>query len=98
MLRRDGDFLFWWTAMFELSLVSDCLSMLAANQAAQRGERRLARVAVVQPRGGAVLVPRRKRQRQDQLILDQLAERHLLARHHAVGGARVGRLGVDFRQ
>src|SRR5688572_32247534 len=96
MLRRDGDFLFWWTAMFELSLVSVSLSMPVANQPAQRGERRIALDAVPRARGPAVLVPRRERQRQQQLVLDQLAERHFLAGDDTVGCMRIRRFGMDF--
>src|SRR3954469_16640037 len=72
--RRDGDFLFCWTAMLKLLW----LSMLALHHAAQARERRTRRLVVSLRSRFAVLVPRCKRQREDQLVLDQGAHRHLL--------------------
>src|SRR5438445_2546488 len=69
--------------------------LLALHQAAQADERRATRT-----RSGfravTEFVPRRIRQLEDQLVLDQLAHRQLLAGNDPVRRARVSRLGVDL--
>src|SRR5439155_769908 len=63
-------------------------SMLALHHAAQAGKRRTccpiaSRLGCLVPRL-ALLVPRCVRKREDQLVLDEIAHRHLLAGEHAV--------------
>src|SRR5688572_25501612 len=94
MPRRDGDFLFCWTAMMRLLLM--LLSVLVAHQAAQAGEGRRFRFRVPRRTCATALVPRRVRQGEDDLVLDQLAHRHVLPGHYAVGALCVRRLGMDL--
>ena len=43
-------------------------------------------------------MPRRVRQSEDQLVLDEIPHRHFLAGHHAVRGVHIRGLGVDLGQ
>src|SRR4051812_48876613 len=81
MLRREGDFLFCWTAMVKLLW----LSMLALHDAAQVCKRRARRLVVPFRSCFALVVPRRVRQREDQLVFHEGAYVHLLPCDHAVG-------------
>src|SRR5689334_12421247 len=93
MPRRDGDFLFCWTAMSMLLW----LSMLALHHAAQACEGRARRPLMSFRTRFTIFVPRRIRQREDQLVLDEIPHRHLLPRDHAARSLDRHRVGVDFR-
>src|SRR3954469_18356271 len=94
MPRREGAFLFCWTAM--VLLLSSSVS--AVQQALEARERRklVFSLLLLAPRRAALRMAWRVRQREYQLVLDQLAQRHVLARQQPVGRFRVGRIGVNL--
>src|SRR3954469_23831858 len=96
MPRREGDFLFCWTAM--VLLLSSSVS--AAQQAFETCERRKPVLSLLllllTPRRAAMRMAWRVWQRENQLILDQLAQRHVLAGQQPVGHFRIGRISVDL--
>src|SRR5689334_8425401 len=93
MPRRDGDFLFCWTAMSMLLW----LSMLALHHAAQARKRRTCRAVMSLWTRFTILMPRRVRQRENQLVLHQVAYRHFFPRDHAARRLGGHRIGVDLR-
>src|SRR5688572_18808730 len=95
MPRLDGDFLFCWTAMVKL-LSSIYRPAAPIEQSAQVRKRRGLLPALFRAAARAVLVPRRKGNRQKNFVFDQRPDFHFPVGQYPIRYILVDRLRLDF--